>query len=71
VSTQPRSPREHYQAALRLVAATAESPENAAMLALVHSVLTLSPRRARRVGRQARRAGNSGLPPHLQWGGDA
>jgi hypothetical protein len=43
-------------------------PANAATLALVHAVLALAPREARRVERQARRAGNNGLPPHLQWG---
>jgi len=71
--TQPRSPSEHYQEASRLLA-TAESPtvdpglrDLSARLALAHAVLTLAPRRARRVERPARHAGN-GLPPHLQWG---
>jgi hypothetical protein len=72
VPTQPRSPAEHYAEAERLVAAakfsiTEQMQNTAALIALTHAVLTLSPRRARRVERQARHAGN-GLPPHLTWG---
>jgi hypothetical protein len=75
MSTQPRSPSEHYQAAERLLGAAESSViENiqisAALLALTHAVLTLSPRRARRVERQARHAGY-GLPPHLTWGDES
>jgi hypothetical protein len=39
---------------------------NAALLALVHAVLALAPRKARRVERSARHASN-GLPSHLDW----
>jgi hypothetical protein len=67
--TKPRSPAEHYREADRLLRATAETPGNAPALALVHALLTLAPRRARRV-EQARHAPGNGLPPHLTWGGD-
>jgi hypothetical protein len=74
VSTQPRSPAEHYAEAERLAAAaessiTEQIQNTTALIALVHAVLTLSPRKARRVERPARHASN-GLPPHLQWGGE-
>jgi len=58
---------QHYQQSERLIAATAETPENAPMLAVAHALLAQAPRKARRVERQARHAGN-GLPPHLTWG---
>jgi hypothetical protein len=70
VATQPRSPSEHYIEATRLLAA-AESPtvdqglrDLSARLALAHAVLTLSPRRARRVERPARHANGS---PEQRW----
>jgi hypothetical protein len=74
VPTQPRTPQHHYAESERLLD-VAESPsidpglrDLSARLALAHAVLTLSPRRARRVERQARHADNDGLPPHLGWG---
>jgi hypothetical protein len=67
MSTKPRPPSEHHREAERLIAAAiTESPANAPALALAHAVLTLSPRRARRVERAARHA--SALPPKLGWG---
>jgi hypothetical protein len=71
MSTQPRSQSEHYSAAERLLSAANESPASAPLLALAHAVLTLSPRKARRVERQARHGGDNGLPPHLQWGAES
>ena len=73
--TEPRSPGEHYAESERLLRVAESSiPEQmqtaSALLALAQAVLTLSPRKARRVGRQARHADNNGLPPHLQWGDD-
>jgi len=72
MSTQPRSPAEHYADAEPLLAAaegsiTERIQTASALIALAHAVLTLSPRRARRLERAARLAGN-GLPPHLTWG---
>jgi hypothetical protein len=72
VPTQPRSPSEHYAESERLlrVAETSvveEIQTITALLALTHAILTLAPRKARRVERQPRHAGN-GLPPHLNWG---
>jgi hypothetical protein len=73
VPTQPRSAAEHYADAERLLAAAESSiieqiPSTSALIALTHAILTLSPRRARRVERQARHAGTGGLPPSLSWG---
>ncbi len=75
MATQPRSPAEHYAAAERLVAAaessTAEPMQNtSALIALTHAILTLSPRKARRVERQGRHASN-GLPPHMALGDES
>jgi hypothetical protein len=39
-----------------------------ARLALAHAVLTLSPRKARRVERRARHADIGTLPPNMNWG---
>jgi hypothetical protein len=61
------SPAQHYQQSERLLNAVEESPETALLVAICHAILTLSPRGARRVERQARHASN-GLPPHLTWG---
>jgi hypothetical protein len=71
VPTQPLSPAEHYQAAERLVAVaessiTEQIQHTSALIALTHAILTLSPRRARKIERQARHADN-GLPSHLDW----
>jgi hypothetical protein len=69
----PDTPASHYEQALRWLeiaessGAEAELRDLAAQISLVLAVLTLSPRKARRVERQARHAGN-GLPPHLTWG---
>jgi hypothetical protein len=65
MSTEPRSPSEHYQAAERLLAAaessiTEEIQTSAALIALVHAVLTLAPRKARR------HDGDDGMTPR-QW----
>ena len=70
--TQPRSAAEHYGDAERLLAAaesgvTEHMQAASALIALTHAILTLSPRKARRVARPARHASN-GLPPHLTWG---
>src|SRR5262249_8510378 len=75
VPTQPLSPAEHYAAAERLVAAAESSITDqiqtvSALIALTHAILTLSPRKARRVERQPRHASN-GLPPHLTWGDES
>jgi hypothetical protein len=72
--TQPRSAAWHYGESERLLAAAessiTEQMQNAsALLALAHAILTLSPRKARRVERPARPA-SSGLPPGLTWGDD-
>jgi hypothetical protein len=72
MSSAPLSPAQHYGAAERLVAAaessvTDQMQSTAALIALTHAILTLAPRRARRVERQPRHAG-SGLPPGLSWG---
>ena len=72
VPTQPLSPAEHYAAAERLVAAaessiTEEIQTASALIALTPAILTLSPRKARRVERPGRHASN-GLPAHLTWG---
>lgn len=64
MSTKPRAPDEHYREAERLIRATEETPESAPLLALAHAILTLSPRRARRIPQPP--AG--GLPPRLSWG---
>jgi hypothetical protein len=71
MSTQPRTPAEHYADAERLLAAaessiTEQIQNTSALLALAHAVLTLAPRRARKIGRPARHAGN-GLPSQLDW----
>jgi hypothetical protein len=58
---------QHYQQSERLIAATAETPENAPMLAVAHALLAQALRKARRIERPARRPSN-GLPPHLTWG---
>ena len=70
ISTQPRSPAEHYNDAERLLAVaessvTEQIQHTSALIALTHAILTLSPKRARRG--LPRHAGN-GLPPHLHWG---
>jgi hypothetical protein len=67
---KPSSPSDHYQAAERLLRATAETPENSATLAVAHAVLCLAGRRARKV-RQPRHSPGNGLPPHLGWGDDS
>ena len=75
MSTQPRSPQEHYAESERLLSVAEDAAidpgirDLAARMATAHAVLTLSPRRARRVERPARHAGN-GLPPHLSCGDD-
>jgi hypothetical protein len=70
-----RGPAEHYADAERLLAAaessvTEQIQTRAALIAIADAVLTLSPRRARRVERPAWHAGN-GLPPHLSCGDDS
>jgi hypothetical protein len=75
VSSSPRSPAEHLQEAERLLAVAESSvtdsiQSSAALIAIGHAILTLSPRKARRVERQAKHAGN-GLPPHLTWGDES
>jgi len=70
--TQPHTPSDHYRDAERLLAAaessvTEQLQNTSALLALAHAVLTLSPRRARRVERPGRHA-NGGLPRNMEWG---
>jgi hypothetical protein len=72
MSSTPRTPAEHYAAAERLLAAAETSrtdgiQQTDALIALGHAILTLSPRRARRVERPAKHAGGQ-LPPSLDWG---
>jgi hypothetical protein len=69
--TQPRTPSDHYQEASRLLAA-AESPtvdpglrDLSARLALAHAVLTLAPRKARRVPAPPGR--HTGGSPTERW----
>jgi len=75
MSTQPRSQQEHYAESERLLRVAEDAAidpgirDLAARMATAHAVLTLSPRRARRVERQARHVGN-GLPPAVNWGGE-
>lgn len=63
--TQPRTSAEHYQAAERLISATEETPASAPLLALAHAILTLSPRKARRVERLGRHV--QGGSPQTRW----
>jgi hypothetical protein len=75
VPTQPLRPAQHYIESERLLrvaetSAVEQIQHTTALLALAHAVLTLSPRRARRVERPARRC-NNGLPPHLSWGDES
>jgi len=67
-STSQRSTaRQHYDAALRLLAAVDETPANAAQLALVHATLAnVDPRKLRQ--RKPPPDAHKGLPPHLSWG---
>ena len=76
VPTQPRSPAEHYTESERLLRVAEDAAidpgirDLAARMATAHALLTLSPRRARRVGRLAPHADGNGLPPAVSWGGD-
>jgi hypothetical protein len=63
------SPSQHHADSERLIRTIPETPDTAGLLALAHAVLTLSPRRARRVEREARHGGT--LPPHLSWGDES
>jgi hypothetical protein len=70
VSSSPRSPSEHYVEAERALAAAessvAEQMQNsAALIAIAHAILTLSPRRARR-GPDAS-SPQSGGSPQQRW----
>jgi hypothetical protein len=72
MSTQPRTPAEHYADAERLLAVAESSITEgiqtaSALAALAHAVLTLSPRRARR-GSERPDVPTGGLPPNLSWG---
>jgi hypothetical protein len=64
MSTEPRSPSEHYQAAERLLAATAENPANAPTLAICHALLCAAPRRARKRPELPAQHGGS---PQARW----
>lgn len=65
MSSPSRSPSEHYQEAERLIAATAETPQSAPLLALAHALLAAAPRRALRGHTPP---DHGGLPPALSWG---
>jgi hypothetical protein len=73
MSTQPRSPREHYAESERLLEVAEDAAidpgirDLAARMATAHAVLTLSPRRSRK--RPAQHPGN-GLAPTVSWGGE-
>jgi hypothetical protein len=74
MSSAPLTVAQHYAESERLlrVAETSvvdEIQTSTALLAVGHALLTLSPRKARRVERPARHA-SSGLPPGLTWGDD-
>jgi hypothetical protein len=58
--TEPRTPADHYREAERLIAATAETPTSAPLLAVAHALLCAAPRRARRRPQPA--AGHGGSP---------
>jgi hypothetical protein len=72
MATQPRSAAEHYAAAERLVDAaessvTEQMQASAALIALVHAVLSTAPRKARK--RPAKHSnGGNGLPANITWG---
>ena len=66
----PAALTDSNDAALRLLAATAETPESAPLLAVAHALLSLSPCRARHVSQPQPAPGN-GLQPHLSWGDES
>jgi hypothetical protein len=73
--TQPRQPSWHYQAAERLLAAAESSvveeiQNSAALIAIGHAILTLAPRRARRVPQPPGRHSNGGSPADRWLYGD-
>ena len=62
------TPAEHYLAAHRLLAATEESPANAAFLALVHAVLaTANPRHVKRKPEPPTTPPRNGGSPTERW----
>jgi hypothetical protein len=72
VSTQPRSPAEHYQDCVRLlaVAESTGTDDNvqtvAALAAIGHALLAAAPRRARRVPQPPGRH-THGISPQARW----
>jgi len=72
MNSAPRSAAEHYAESERLLRVAEDAAidpgirDLAARMATAHAVLTLSPRKARRVERPARHAGNSGATKALQ-----
>jgi hypothetical protein len=69
VTTQPRSPSEHYQAAERLLAAAETSvtdglQQSAALIAICHALLCAAPRRARKRPEPPAQHGGS---PQSRW----
>jgi hypothetical protein len=72
MSTEPRSPAEHYAEAERLLAAAESSvavaaeqmAEIAALAAIAHALLCSAPRRARRRPEPPAQRGGS---PHSRW----
>ena len=76
VPTQPRSPAEHYTESERLLRVAEDAAidpgirDLAARMATAHAVLTLSPRRARRISRVPAQHGSGTLPRSMSWGDD-
>jgi hypothetical protein len=52
MTTEPRSPGEHYIEATRLIAAAPETPETAPILAVAHALMASTPRRVVRKATQ-------------------
>jgi hypothetical protein len=67
VSTQPRTPQQHYAESERLLAAAPETPESAPLLAVAHAILTLAPRRARRIRSDTGSMPPTGGSPQQRW----
>jgi hypothetical protein len=52
MTTEPRSPSEHYIEATRLIASVPETPQTAPILALAHALMASTPRRVVRKATQ-------------------